>query len=65
MELECHDGSIGFKELRLALKGKTPKIKLAGQTLKGTAKEEDGAMVITFAEPVTVSAGQTLIVSRS
>jgi uncharacterized protein (DUF608 family) len=65
IELECHDGSIGFKVLRLALKGKTPKIKLAGQALKATAKEEDGSMVISFAEPVTVTAGQTLIVSRS
>jgi uncharacterized protein (DUF608 family) len=65
VELECHDGSIGFKELRLALKGKSPKIKLAGQTLKGTAREENGSMVISFADPVTVAASQTLVVSRS
>jgi hypothetical protein len=64
-ELDCQDGSVGFKELRLALKGKNPKIRLAGQSLKGTAREEGGSLVISFAEPVTVAAGQTLVVSRS
>ncbi len=64
-ELECHVGNVGFRELRLALKGKNAKVKLAGRTLKGTATQENGSLVISFAEPVLVTAGQTLAVSRS
>ncbi len=64
-ELECYGGNVGFKELRLALSGRSPKIKLAGRTLKALAREEDGTLVISFAEPVTVTASQALVVSRA
>ncbi len=63
LSLGCRTGAITFRQLRVNIPGRSFRAQLAGRNLPCTTAEENGYRVLSFASPVTLAAGQTLVVS--
>ena len=63
LELSCRTGTLSFGQLRVNLGGRALGARLAGKKIRCTVSEENGYRVLDFASPVTLGAGQSLVVS--
>ena len=58
LSISCQSGEIAFQKLRVNIPAAKPQ--LSGHELKANISKEGRAILLEFAKPVTVAAGQTL-----
>jgi len=63
ISLGCTLGNLSFQRLQLGLANPKPAARLAGRTLQSTASRMGSVTTIQFSRPVSIEAGQTLIVT--
>jgi hypothetical protein len=56
-------GKLTFQKLQVNLAGPNPMVRLAGRSLTAKATRQDSLTVLEFAQPVSITAGQTLTVA--
>ena len=61
LALECVEGSLGLRTLRLAMAAQSAR--LEGKTIATTVSKTDEGVTLEFASPVTLAAGQTLTIA--
>lgn len=63
LTLACRTGTITFQRLRVNLAGHAFSARVGGRSARCTVAEENGYRVLDFGSPLTLGAGQSLVVS--
>ncbi len=63
LELACREGAMPLRRLRVNLQARALAARLGGRRIPCKVSEENGYRVLDFGAPVTLGAGQSLVVS--